>query len=253
MYTFTASEFTKNSLFDEYVNSIAGVNDDFWEGHVLDSQIFQVEMSGQIMGICGINNQKNLTFFYIKPAFLKHAQPAFNAMLELLKPQYSFAPTNDELLISLCMDKQTKIQMQAYFWKHGGNIARPSEYPRDLLRLATPADKAEIDIVDEDSVDDDIALGKYFVMRKNGVFLGQGFINKHRIIPNTASIGMFVHPNFRQRGVGRSIIMHLVEICHEKGITPYCGCWYYNHNSKATLESAGFITQTRLLKIWFSQ
>ena len=26
------------------------------------------------------------------------------------------------------------------------------------------------------------------------------------------------------------------------------GCWYYNHTSKKTLEKAGMLTQTRLLK-----
>jgi GNAT superfamily N-acetyltransferase len=172
-------------------------------------------------------------------------------MLEVLKPQYSFVPTNDELLVSLCMDKQAKIEMQAYFFKHSGNVVRPPEYSRGLLTLAVPSDKA--DILDNENVAENIALGKYYVMRENGVFLGQGFFNRHTLIANAASIGMSVHPDFRQRGIGRSIIMHLADICREKGLTPYCGCWYYNYNSKATLESAGFVTQTRLLKVWFSQ
>jgi hypothetical protein len=52
-------------------------------------------------------------------------------------------------------------------------------------------------------------------------------------------------------GIGRSIIIHLRNICIEKGLTPMAGCWYYNHNSKNTLESTGFITKTRLLRIDF--
>ena len=250
MYNFTLSDYKENPLFDEYVDSITGVNDDFWEEHVLDSKIYRVESAEQPIGLCGVNNQENLTFFYIQPIFLRHAQQAFTVMLDVLKPKYAFVPTNDELLVSLCMDRYDKIEMQAYFWKHGGAIVRPPEYPRELLSLAVPGD--ESDILDKEGVAENIALGKYYIMRDNGVFLGQGFFNKHSLIPNSASIGMSVHPDFRQKGVGRSIIMHLVEICREKGITPYCGCWYYNHNSKATLASAGFVTQTRLLKIWFS-
>jgi len=255
MYTFTKTDITKNTLFNDFINSVTGKNDDFWEGHIVDSQKYNVMLSGQIIGLCGICNYENLTFFYIQPAFLRHAQPAFNTMLDVLKPQYSFAPTNDEQLISLCMDKQARIEMQAYFWRHGGIAVRPAEYSRDLLSLAVPSDKADImemeDDEDEEEVDERIAQGKYYVMREKGIFLGQGNFHRHTILHDAVSIGMAVHPNFRRKGVGRSIIMHLADICLKNGLTPYCGCWYYNHNSKATLESAGFVSQTRLLKIWF--
>jgi len=252
MYTFTATDMKENPLFGEYLKSITGTNDDFWEGHILGSQAYHVESTGKIIGLCGINNKENLTFFYIQPTSWREAQPAYITMLETLKPLYSLVATNDELLLSLCMDRHTKVEMQAYFWKYGDGAVRPPEYPRDLLCVATPADIADLDIVDEDCVDEDIAQGKYFVMRKDGVFIGQGFINLHSIDKSAASIGMYVHPDFRQKGVGRSIIMHLVEICREKGIAPYCGCWYYGHESKATLQSAGFITKTRCLKVWLS-
>ena len=172
-------------------------------------------------------------------------------MLETLSPQYAFVPTNDELLVSLCMDRQPKIEMQAYFFKRANAAVRQPEYPRELLTLASPDDGG--DILDKEGVAENIALGKYYVMRKDGIFLGQGFYNKLTLTHDAASIGMSVHPDFRRMGVGRSIIMHLADICREKGVTPYCGCWYYNHNSKATLESSGFVTQTRLLKVWFVQ
>ena len=251
MYTFKPSDINENQpLFDAYIASLAETNDDFWEEHISEAQIFRIDSSGETIGLCGIHNQENLTFFHMPKALLKHAQPAFLAMLEALKPQYAFVPTNDELLVSLCMDRHVKIEMQAYFFKYGGAVLRPPEYPRELLAAATPEDEA--DIMDKEDVAENIALGKYYVMRKDGVFLGQGFFNKHALIPGAASIGMSVHPDFRRMGVGRSIIMHLAGICLEKGITPCCGCWYYNHNSKATLESAGFVTQTRLLKVWLN-
>ncbi len=37
--------------------------------------------------------------------------------------------------------------------------------------------------------------------------------------------------------------------CRQKELHPIAGCWYYNHNSKKTLERAGMVTQTRLLKV----
>ena len=150
------------------------------------------------------------------------------------------------------MDFHKRLEMQAYFFTCGNRAVRPVRppaYPRELLKVAVPSD--ETDILDKEGVAENIALGKYYVMRENGIFLGQGFYNELQLIPNTASIGMSVHPDFRRKGIGRSIIIHLSDICREKGITPCCGCWYYNHNSKATLESAGFIAQTRFLNVFF--
>ena len=126
---------------------------------------------------------------------------------------------------------------------------RSPEFGRELLRLATLEDA--VDILDSEGVEENIQLGKYYVMRQEGAFLGQGFFNPNLLAPGAASIGMSVHPDHRQKGVGRSIIMHLAAMCHEQGLTPVCGCWYYNENSKRTLESVGFITQTRALKVWF--
>ncbi|WP_181153121.1 hypothetical protein [Paenibacillus sp. AR247] len=34
-----------------------------------------------------------------------------------------------------------------------------------------------------------------------------------------------------------------------QGIRPLSGCWYYNEASKRTLESAGMVTRTRLLRM----
>ena len=254
MYTFALSSITESQpLFDAYLATLTGVNDDFWEGHILKSKVYRIIFRDETIGLCGVCDNENLTFFHIRHNLLRHAQPALSAALETLNPQYSYAPTNDEPLLSLCMDRHAKIGMQAYFFTYcddGAAAVRPPEYPRELLAVAAPGDEA--DILDSEGVAENIALGKYYVMRKNGVFLGQGFFNRLTLAPGAASIGMSVHPDFRRRGVGRSVIMHMAAICRERGVTPYCGCWYYNHSSKATLESAGFVTRTRLLKIWLA-
>lgn len=55
----------------------------------------------------------------------------------------------------------------------------------------------------------------------------------------------------RRKGVGRSIQLHLGDICIERGGIPISGCWYFNHLSKKTITSAGRYTKTRLLNISF--
>lgn len=62
---------------------------------------------------------------------------------------------------------------------------------------------------------------------------------------------MFTSVVYRKKGIGKAIITKLKRLCYENGEIPICGCWYYNNNSKKTLESCGFVTKTRLLKIKF--
>lgn len=89
------------------------------------------------------------------------------------------------------------------------------------------------------------------MLRENDEFLGVGVIVNNVIVKNCKGTGMFTNEKYRQKGVGRSIILPLKDICHAAGVTPIPGCWYYNHNSKRTLESAGYVTKTRLLNVEF--
>ena len=238
-------------LFAQHMQTMGGSNDDFWEDNSLTNSIYQITLDAQPVGLCAVEAGGALTLFYLPLQYAKYAQPAFRALRERFHPQYAFAATNDELFLSLCMDDFTSIEKQAYFFTRSGTPARPPAFARDGLRPALPADAA--DILDKENVAENIAQGKYYVLRENGVFLGQGFYKPMTLTPNAVSIGMSVHPDHRRKGVGRSIIMHLADICRENGKIPLCGCWYYNHNSKKTLESAGFVTRTRLLKVWLEE
>ena len=236
-------------LLDEYLQTLTDVVDDFWEGHILAADVHVIHEDDKPIGCFTIHNKEKITMFYIRPAYIKFTQDIFIRILTDFQVKTAFVATCDLLFLNLCIDFHIRIEMQAYFFKCGSMAVRPPEYPSELLAVAVPGD--ETDILDKEGVAENIALGKYYVMRENGIFLGQGFFNRLNLNPSAASIGMSVHPDFRRKGVGRSIIMHLANICHEKGIAPCCGCWYYNHSSKATLESAGFTAQTRLLNVYF--
>lgn len=249
MYKFIETTLEKSEArFNEYIRGLTGVRDDFWEEQIINSKIYDILLDGELIGLAGIQGEC-ITFFQIPLRYTKQAKAAFACLLSELKPTHAFVPTNDGAFLSLLMDRHTEIEMQAYFFEHSGEPVRSPEFPRELLKSATREDVK--DILDEGA---EANIDKYFVMRKDGVFLGQGFFRESlRFMENTACIGMSVHPDHRQKGVGRSIIMHLTDICKEKGLTPICGCWYYNHNSKKTLESAGFVSSTRLLKVWIGE
>jgi hypothetical protein len=62
---------------------------------------------------------------------------------------------------------------------------------------------------------------------------------------------MIVREEYRQKGYGANILNGLKNIVKTKGLIPISGCWYYNHNSKKTMESAGAYSRTRLLRFYF--
>jgi len=239
------------NVMAEYSSRFTGVTDDFLEHHLIATSLYRIAADGISIGYFTIYEGDKISSFYMDKSKLFLAQTAFRQILIDFKIKIAFAATCDELLLSLCLDNQKSLEMQAYFFEHGGSVVRPPEWDRAFLHLAKPDDVA--DILDKDDVVENIRLGKYYVMRKNGIFIGQGFFNHNRLNPDRVSIGMSVHPDHRRRGVGRSIIMHLTDICCELGLTPNCGCWYYNYNSKKTLESAGYITKTRLLNVHFTE
>lgn len=86
---------------------------------------------------------------------------------------------------------------------------------------------------------------------ENAILLGAGIIEKGRVLKGYTSVGMFTNEAYRQKGIGRTIITNLKNWCYDNDQIPICGCWYYNTNSKMTLESSGFVTKTRLLNIEF--
>lgn len=84
----------------------------------------------------------------------------------------------------------------------------------------------------------------------------KGCLKYGSIIPlafnkNSADIGNFTLPEYRMNGVGRSLIIHLSEIAKSQNLTPVCGCWYGNTESIATLQSSGFIPNSRIFYIKF--
>ncbi|MDF2988046.1 MAG: hypothetical protein K0R50_3556 [Eubacterium sp.] len=255
MVKYIKSSLKENSKFFEmYVDSLSSRYDDFLEEHILASDIFAIYVNDVHTGYFGVYNNEMLTQFVMPATEVIHAQPVFSDILKVHEVKNAFVPTCDELFLSLCLDKNRKINMQAYFFEESGKPVRQAEFGRELLSQATLADLPEITSITGDFVDrheERIQKGQLYVLRDNGEFLGMGIIVDNVIMRNCKGTGMFTNEKYRQKGVGRSIILHLRDICHTAGVTPIPGCWYYNHNSKRTLESAGYITRTRLLNIEF--
>lgn len=242
-------------FFNSYLDSLSGIYDEFLEDHILNSEIFSIYVDDKHCGYFGIFNKTMLTQFFITKSLLKLSQKIFTDILKNYEIKNAIVPTCDELFLSLCMDNHTKVNLQAYFFQESSEEAAPPKYPRECLKLAALEDIEEIKEITGDFIDkheERIREGQLYILREGSEFLGLGIIVDNRIMKNSKCTGMFTNEKYRQKGIGRSIILHLMDICHEKGARPFAGCWYYNHNSKRTLESAGYASTTRLLGIDFT-
>ena len=256
-YTFKPTKLENIAeLVQEYVETLASPIDSFLEYHILNSQAYVISSIGaENVGYFALYDKKLLTQFYLRPNFLKDGQHIFKEILSQFKAEVAFIPTCDELFLSYALDGETAISKQAYFFQDNREI-EPShtEHGNGDLRLATLADIVDIRQISGnyfDPLEESIVRNELFVLREADMLLGVGVIEKGHLLKGYSSVGMFTSEQFRRRGIGTSIILRLKQWCYEHGQIPIAGCNYHNINSKKTLERAGMISKTRLLKIQF--
>lgn len=244
-------ELIKVGYIDAYVKALSSPIDSFIEEHILKSQYFFIENDGVNIGFVSINNEELLTQFYMDRKFRDMAQDVFHKVLKLQKVRFALVPTCDEFFLSHAMDNFKSLDKQAYFFKDSRD--KDAYIKSDIdIRVAVLDDINNIKKNSGeffDLLEERIPRGEIYVATKEDKEVGYGIMEKGKIAKEFISIGMFVFESCRQQGIGKSIIRELIIRTYNEGRKPIAGCWYYNHNSKKTLESAGLISNTRLLKI----
>ncbi len=245
-------------LFEKYLKTLNGVSDDYWEEHIINAEFYEITINEKSIGYFSVYNKEKITQFYMFDEYLNHSQPIFKKVLEKYKINSAYVSTSDQLFLSLCLDFHSKVFMQAYFFDGTVNVGvRPAEYGRDCLFEVDPNEFDDVktktgdffDFVSKSLLEQGVI--KLYKLCEDGEDLGYGIIVPNKLLTQYWANGMITLEKYRGRGVGRSIQMHLSDICKENGYIPISGCWYYNQISKKTIESAGRFSKTRLLNITF--
>lgn len=238
-------------LINEYIEELSSPIDSFLENHILASTFYRIQDESRDLGYYAIYNEQLLTQFYIRRQYQKYSQKIFSKVLERHNVKSLFVPTSDELFVSLALDNDLLINKQAYFFQENQiNIPDCNILDDEIFRPALLEDQEQIQKICGDFLDQYehmIANEEIFTYYRGPILLGIGIVEKSNMINGIASIGMFTNEDYRRKGIGREIILRLRQWCKEQGMIPVSGCWYYNHASKRTLESAGMVTKTRLL------
>ena len=244
-------------LVHSYITSLASPIDSYLEDHILQSDIVVITTDqNEPAGYYGLFEGRLLTQFYLRPPFVKDGQSLFVDVLNRTKAESAFIPTCDELFLSHALDQEPTIAKQAYFFQDGSNTQ--SVGPIQTTADFRPALATDVDAIYAmsgdflDHLEDRIADDQIFILTEADKLVGLGIIVPCQLLTDYSSIGMFIHQQHRRQGLGRTMLLHLKQWCYDHGRQPIAGCGYSNHLSKKTLESAGMITKTRLLKLTFT-
>ena len=168
--------------------------------------------------------------------------------------------TGDEFFMSHCFDSFMRIEKQAYFSIYTEKEIA-AERQKDIdLRLADI--NMDLDVLElcGDFLETEIkelreGIGiehlKVYIAEADGNIVGFGVIEYGRVIKDISSIGMYVCEQYRRQGFAANILQKLKHISRDNGCRVFSGCWYYNHNSKKSMESAGAYSKTRLIRFYF--
>lgn len=143
-----------------------------------------------------------------------------------------------------------------YRFIYSGRMDKTPVFSKQELYLATYADKEQLDSLnffEGDEVDRFLRESSIYIYRIQEEYVSCGTF----LIPfwredisdfekrKYRDIGMHVSENFRGNGYGRSMVQNLTIIAIEKGFIPITECEIGNTASKATLESAGYLLNSK--------
>lgn len=233
--------------------------DSFWEQHIIESNHYLIKDDSEIVGYFTIYKSNTLTSFYLKESHIQYGRNVFEKVKRFEEVTNAMVATGDEIFLSHCLDNYGRLEKQAFFSIYRKEA--PDEFnriPLEFKRIKTHEElellKLAGDFFDDEPIDkifdEDFHYRIYTVYDQNKL-IGFGVVETGRILSEVASIGMYVIEEKRQKGYGKNILRQLNELMIEEGYNCRSGCWYYNHNSLKTMESAGAYSKTRLLRFYF--
>lgn len=246
-------------MISEYFDLLGYKNDAFHHDMLFGGTPYLIQEDGRNIGFFSAAEGWDGGFM-LRGLYLPHRTDSAQIFSEILT-QYdirsALVPSNDSLFVALAMEHMQanngSFAIQAYQYTYGVP-ARAAEYPvADMLPLL-PEEFDEMNRLTEkqwDGCDQDPRF-RFYRLCHDGVTLGYGAYVPLEHVKGYADIGNFTLPEYRQKGVGRSLLIHLAQIVRDQGMIPVAGCWAGNRESIPTIKSAGFIPENRIFYVKFS-
>jgi GNAT superfamily N-acetyltransferase len=240
---------------ERYISGLPYAQELYAEELVWNSRYFMIMMDSTEAGYFCVDSKKMLTEFYLENSALAFSQEIFRFLIDKDYIVAAESKTFDHLLMSLCLDFHKKAACSAYLFRDVNDTEHLSSGSGDIcFRLARKEDINSISEISGDffyDLHEHISKEEVLIFYDKDELIGAGSCKRIWDSKNYYDIGMVVAENHRKKGIGTFIISQLKEYCYNNGLVPVCGCWYYNHASKKTLEKAGFVTRHRIIRFEF--
>jgi len=255
-FTFHPQPIDQITTLAAAIAALSSPIDSFLEDHIRAAQFLAIvdTQTGQPVGHAAIHEGMRLTHYYLAPALRRYGQPIYRDLIRQYNITQALVPTCDEFLLSHALDDYVELHKQAYFFVAGAPVRPWDDMPGLHFHQATMVDYAATAALNGDFIDQlehRIEQGEIYIGKLAGAVVALGIRERGQLLPDCASIGMLVDPAYRQRGMGTRMLRYLRTVCAQEGLRPLAGCGYDNTLSKRTLEAAGMVTATRLLRVHY--
>ncbi|MBT3318603.1 MAG: hypothetical protein HN948_10075 [Clostridia bacterium] len=238
-------------LVDDHISSLAFPLDSYLEDILLDAQIYCFVRDDNLIGYFAVS-ERTMQFFHVIKSHYRYAASLFLRAITEHALKTVRVMSQDSQLCALMVEwDYTPERGACWFTDSGAEVNSASKVPHAVLRKAKMQDldaveQATGDFFSEESggfsgLAQRIEAETIFILENDNELLGCGIVEYGRICKDYMSIGMFVCPHHRQKGVAKTILLGLKDYAYSKNKKPLAGCWYYNTLSRKSLESAGMI------------
>ena len=185
-------------------------------------------------------DEESLTLLTLDPSAVRHDRQVMEAVLAESGVRSAYVDSWDAHHVATFGAFAVGIASQAYQFRlvDADDLVAPVDGLE--LRLGTAED---LDWLGSTGFQDDytqhLDRNALSIASFDGREAGIAMHVPHPLESSVLSIGMYVDPVLRRRGVGRSILALTARRVLDEGGTPVAGCWWRNWPSRATLEAAG--------------
>lgn len=207
------------------------------------------------LALFSVKDRVTLGLAYIRPRALHLDRQIMEQFLTEFNIHYGYAASWDHHLMKLYTEFVLRSDLQAYQFQLLAPEHLGKGVPGIRIDLAGPEDVPFMD------AQDFLTNSRSYVRRQeawiarnaDGRPVGIGVLQPHRSSPGHVDIGMYTIPPQREKGIGRTILIRLMEVALTTGFTPVAGCYWKNFLSRRTLESAGLTCIGTIFRFSFNK
>jgi GNAT superfamily N-acetyltransferase len=237
-------------LRTEYLKNLVEPQELFLEMMIWEADFYRIELRNEILGYFQVKDNIFLEY-YIKNEHLPKSEIVFREVLKEFNVKSIYCKSFDYLLMINAISNFNKIKEIGCLFRDFNKY----EFIERLDIAARFGTKADIENLESfiegifDNIEELLMVitnNNLIVFAKENIIVGFGIFQKTVPDFDWFDIGMAVHPDFRNKGIGSYIISYMKNYCEERGWRPTCGCDVKNIASKKTLEKAGIYSKHRL-------